>query len=334
MMELVALANIRVFADTASPDFSKLLCEFMQPSAGDVLNALTARIAVLDRDGRIVLINDAWRRFANENGAPSGAFLGVNYLAVCEQSCATDPTAEESFTSLQALIGGAIESFSLEYPCNSPTEERWFCLRATRASGPDDLFVLSHEDITARKKIERELELLARTDELTGALNRRQFFELAAHEHAVTKRYRQSLAVVLFDIDHFKRFNDSAGHLVGDEVLRKVADLVRRHLRDADLFARYGGEEFILLLPRTTAAQAATVAERIRRELQGNAWITPQGPLALTVSSGVAEVSPNDDAIEQVIRRADNALYEAKQQGRNRTVLSPEVSQYRGVPSS
>lgn len=314
-----------------------------RPSAADVLNALTARIAVLDRDAGIVLVNDAWRRFANENGAPAGAFVGVNYLAVCERSLATDhdATAEESFKSLQALIGGAIESFSLEYPCNSPAEERWFCLRATRASGPDDVFVLAHEDITARKKIERELEqilerekTLARTDELTGALNRRQFFELAVHEHAVTKRYNQSLAVVLFDIDHFKRFNDAAGHMVGDEVLRKVANLVRRHLRDADLFARYGGEEFILLLPRTTAAQAVTVAERIREELHGNAWLTTEGSLALTISSGVAELEPDDDSIEPVIQRADGAMYEAKQQGRNRTVLSSAASRYRGVPSS
>jgi diguanylate cyclase (GGDEF)-like protein len=314
-----------------------------RPSAADVLNALTAHIAVLDRDAGIVLVNDAWRRFASENGGPSGAFVGDNYLAVCEQSLAADHdvTAEESFRNLQALIRGAIESFSLEYPCNSSAEERWFCLRATRASGPDHAFVLSHEDITARKMIERELEqilerekTLARTDELTGALNRRQFFELAVHEHAVTKRYKQSLAVILFDIDHFKRFNDAAGHMVGDEVLRKMADLVRRHLRDADLFARYGGEEFILLLPRTTAVQAVTVAERIRQELHGHAWMTTEGPLVLTISSGIAELEPGDDSIEPVIRRADGAMYEAKEQGRNRTVLSPSASQCLVAPSS
>lgn len=291
-----------------------------QPSAGDVLNALTAHIVVLDGDGAIVLVNEAWTRFANENGGPASAFIGVNYLAVCKHSldCNHDATTEEAFKNLQALLSGAIESFSLEYPCDSPTEERWFCLRATRASGPENVFVLSHEDITARKKIERELEqilererTLARTDDLTGALNRRQFFELAIHEYAVTKRYGQSLAVVLFDIDHFKRINDTAGHIAGDDVLRQVADLVRRHLRDADLFARYGGEEFILLLPSTTAAQAVAVAERIRQELHSTALVT--------ISSGVAELAPNDDSIDPVIQRADNALYEAKQQGRNRT---------------
>lgn len=174
--------------------------------------------------------------------------------------------------------------------------------------------------------MERELELLARTDDLTGALNRRQFFELAVHEHAVSKRYKQSLAVVLFDIDYFKRFNDTAGHMFGDEVLRNVADLVRRHLRDADLFARYGGEEFVLLLPRTTATQAVVVAERIRQELAGNAWVTAEGALTLTISSGVAELEPDDDAVEALIQRADQALYEAKQQGRNRTVLSAQPS--------
>lgn len=292
-----------------------------EPSAVDVLNALTAHIAVLDRNGVIVLVNDAWTRFAEENGGSAGAFVGVNYMSICERSLAAgnDVSAREAFENLQALIGGAIASFSLEYPCDSPTEERWFCLRATRASGPERMFVLSHEDITARKKVEKELDatlarerMLARTDDLTGALNRRQFFELAAYEHAVAKRYQQSFSVVLFDIDHFKRINDTAGHIAGDDVLRNVARLVQAHLRDADLFARYGGEEFILLLPRTSAAQAVVVAERIRLELRDRA--------AVTISSGVAELWPNDDSIDPVIARADSALYRAKQQGRNRTV--------------
>ena len=300
-----------------------------QPSAVEVLNALTAHIAVLDQDGVIVLVNEAWTRFAEENGGHPGAFIGVNYVSVCEQSLATEDhaSARETFENLQAMISGAIASFSLEYPCASPTEERWFCLRATRASGPERMFVLSHEDITARKNVEKELDqilarerTLARTDDLTGALNRRQFFELAVHEHAVAKRCGQGFSVVLFDIDHFKRVNDTAGHMAGDDVLRKVANLVRGHLRDADLFARYGGEEFILLLPRTTAAQAVVVAERIRLELHDNAIATAQSVVELTISSGVAELWPDDDSIDPVIVRADNALYQAKQQGRNRTV--------------
>lgn len=303
-----------------------------EPSAVEVLNALTAHIAVLDHDGVIVLTNDAWTRFAKENGGISDAFIGVNYVSACEQSLAIehDTSVREAFENLQALISGAIWSFSLEYPCDSPTEERWFCLRATRVPGPERFFVLAHENITARKKVEKELDvilarerMLARTDDLTGAFNRRHFFELAVHEHAVAKRYQQSFSVVLVDIDHFKRFNDTAGHMVGDDVLRKVAHLVRAHLRDADLFARYGGEEFIMLLPRTTAAQAVVVAERIRLELRDNAVVTPQGVLALTISSGVAELWPNDDSIDPVIARADSALYRAKQQGRNRTVVSP-----------
>lgn len=303
-----------------------------EPSAVDVLNALTAHIAVLDRNGVIVLVNEAWTRFAEENGGYSGAFIGVNYVTVCEQSLATDPddSAREAFENLQALIGGTIASFSLEYPCDSPTEERWFCLRATRASGPERTFVLAHENITARKKVEKELDeilarerTLARTDDLTGAFNRRQFFELAAHEHAVAKRYDESFSVVLFDLDHFKRVNDTAGHMAGDDVLRKVAHLVRAHLRDADLFARYGGEEFILLLPRTSAAQAVVVAERIRLALCDQAIVTAQGVSALTISSGVAELRPDDVSIDPVIARADDALYRAKEQGRNRTVVSP-----------
>ena len=110
-----------------------------EPSAVEVLNALTAHIAVLDHDGVIVLTNDAWTRFAKENGGISDAFIGVNYVSACEQSLAIehDTSVREAFENLQALISGAIWSFSLEYPCDSPTEERWFCLRATRVPGPE-----------------------------------------------------------------------------------------------------------------------------------------------------------------------------------------------------
>ena len=306
-----------------------------EPSAVDVLNALTAHIAVLDHNGDIVLVNDAWTRFANENGGHCAAFIGVNYVSVCEQSVAVEHevSAKEAFELLQALMSGSIASFSLEYPCNSPTEERWFCLRATRASGPENVFVLSHENITARKKVEKELEQIlarertfARTDDLTGAFNRRRFFELAEREYTIAKRDDQPFAIVLFDIDHFKRINDSAGHMVGDHVLRDVANLVRAHLRDADLFARYGGEEFILLLPRTAAVQAVAIAERIRQDLQRSGTIETERAWMLTISSGVAELAPGDDSIDALIRRADSALYQAKQQGRNRTVLAPHPS--------
>lgn len=283
--------------------------------AGDVLNALTAHIAVLDADGVIVGVNDAWRRFAAANGATSAtAFVGTNYLSACGP-------AEEATAGIQALLRGELDQLAIEYPCHSAEEQRWFMLRASRLSGGA---VVAHENITERKLMEEALRILSRTDSLTGVTNRRHFFELAEHEFAVATRYRQPLSVILLDLDHFKRINDTHGHQAGDELLKGAAQLVRGHLRDADLFARYGGEEFIVLLPHTPAADALAVTERIRQDLAAR--------LPVTMSSGIAGILAADDTLDRLISRADQALYAAKDAGRNRSLVFREPSQPRPTP--
>ena len=297
----------------------------IETSPVDVLNALTANIAVLDQRGIIVGVNEAWKRFARENGAPDAeCYVGTNYFSVCE--CAldgdVDGTARAVLDGLGAVMRGEAGDFFIEYPCHSPSQERWFCLRATRVSRGSVIgIVVAHEDITARKKAESELEqalarerILARTDSLTGAFNRRHFFDLANQEFAVAHRYHQPLSLILFDIDHFKNINDRHGHDVGDETLCHVAAVARDHLREADVFARYGGEEFIVLLPQTPLAEATLVAERMRVE------IADLSAPPITISSGVAELRPGDESLDVILRRADDALYRAKQEGRNRTV--------------
>ena len=427
--------------------------------AKDVLSSLSAHIAVLDERGVIIAVNDSWTRFAKENGALT-SFVGADYLAVCERAAADDETAKTALEGLRALLRGDTEAFSLEYPCHSPSVERWFSLRVVHASGRRNAFVAAHEDITlrrqsenalreteqtlrlvldtlpvgvwimdragritqgnpagqriwagaryvgpeqfgeykgwwlstgkpiaaeewaaarairkgeisldeeiaiecfdgtrkiilnsaiplqdedgavngaiivnqditARKEIEKELEAtlareraLARTDDLTAAFNRRHFFDLGRHELAVARRYHQPLCLILFDVDHFKRINDTAGHDAGDEVLRRVARIVRGHLRESDVFARYGGEEFVILLPRTATSEALVVAERIRTAIADDATVTSQGVRVLTISSGVAQLLSGEDSLDLLIQRADEALYVAKQQGRNRTILA------------
>jgi diguanylate cyclase (GGDEF)-like protein len=428
----------------------------------EILDSLEAQIAVLDARGVIEAVNESWRRFARENGGPEDSWLGTNYLEVCERAAERDPegTARAVLDGLRMLVDGRLDAFSLEYPCHSPDEQRWYALRATRCAGPERAFVVSHEDVSRRRRsegalretesmlrkvletlpvgvwimdrsgrirhgnpagvsiwagaryvgpeqfgeykgwwlgtgkpiaaeewaaarairngevsLDEEIEIecfdgthkiilnsampllgengevtgaiivnqdithrkeieealgraldrqreLARTDDLTGAFNRRHFRELAVHEVAVAKRYHHPLAVILFDLDHFKRINDIAGHDAGDEALRRVARLVTGHLREADLFARYGGEEFILLLPGTTAPEAVLVAERIRTAIAAEGVMADHGFTAMTISSGVAELLPGDDSLELMIRRADDALYRAKNAGRNRTMLA------------
>lgn len=203
--------------------------------------------------------------------------------------------------------------------------------------------IIVNQDITARKEVETELRLakqeveaasreleialarervLAREDVLTGVTNRRQFFELATHEISVALRYGHSLSLILIDVDDFKRMNDTFGHQAGDELLKRVARIARQHLRDADLFARYGGDEFVALLPNTPASAAAVVAERLRADLAVHGTVLEDGVLTVTISSGIAELLPANDTLDALIHRADMALYDAKQSGRNRTAVS------------
>jgi diguanylate cyclase (GGDEF)-like protein len=166
--------------------------------------------------------------------------------------------------------------------------------------------------------LHRELDRLARTDALTGVANRRQFTDVAEQELARARRYGSDTAVAIVDLDHFKRVNDTHGHAVGDAVLRHLGERFRDELREIDLVARVGGEEFAVLLPETDAASALAVAERLRRSL-GEASVTLAAGAALhvTVSIGVAAVSAGGE-LDDLLRRADDALYRAKHGGRDR----------------
>jgi len=158
----------------------------------------------------------------------------------------------------------------------------------------------------------------ARTDALTGLLNRRGFEERASLELAHARREQRFVAVVAFDIDYFKRINDEWGHEVGDRVLTHIGVLLARESRDIDVTARFGGEEFVVLLPGCSSGDAERFAERVREALES----APNGGLpTVRMSAGVvAAVAPSD--LEMMVRGADSALYSAKRGGRDRTVVS------------
>lgn len=167
----------------------------------------------------------------------------------------------------------------------------------------------------------RRLEELAYTDPLTGTLNRRSFMEGATREVERARRYQRPLSVVMFDLDHFKSLNDTYGHLAGDDVLRTVVSRSRQVLRDSDILGRYGGEEFAILLPETPRDLAGQVAERLRQAIAAQPMIADGIAVAVTVSLGVSELDPAEDAIGNTLRRADDAMYDAKESGRNRVCL-------------
>ncbi|MDZ5649151.1 diguanylate cyclase [Nitrospirillum sp. BR 11828] len=165
-----------------------------------------------------------------------------------------------------------------------------------------------------------KLEQLASTDPLTGILNRRRFFELARLEWDRSRRYGHVFSVILFDLDHFKRINDTYGHFMGDEVLRAAVKEAGQACRTVDLLARFGGEEVMMLLPETDLAGARAVAERVRIGLAALEVAYDGQTAQVTASLGVAQWRGPDETLEDLLARADGALYQAKKGGRNRTV--------------
>jgi diguanylate cyclase (GGDEF)-like protein/PAS domain S-box-containing protein len=177
-------------------------------------------------------------------------------------------------------------------------------------------------DITERKRLEEDLRSQAATDPLTGVANRRSFESTARREVERARRYAKPFAVLALDIDHFKRVNDTYGHDIGDIVLKSMAEVCLTKLRATDILARLGGEEFAMLLPETDIEAAATLAERMRVAIETSPIATAKGALPITVSLGVAQHAPNEPTIDAAMKRADEALYEAKRTGRNRVVVA------------
>jgi len=170
------------------------------------------------------------------------------------------------------------------------------------------------------QEMKSRLDLSSRTDYLTGLANRREMYERLGMELSRARRHGREFAVVMFDFDHFKELNDRYGHAVGDRVLTVVAELVTRNLRREDSCCRWGGEEFLILLPETTAPAALVVAEKIRRLIDRHPIEADGVTVRATVSLG-ATVFLADESVDACIARADAALYQAKEAGRNRAFL-------------
>ena len=164
---------------------------------------------------------------------------------------------------------------------------------------------------------ERKLIKLANTDPLTGLFNRREGIRRFNQEISHSVREKLPLSIIIIDIDLFKQINDNFGHQVGDEAIRKVAETMKAALRDYDVICRYGGEEFLVVLPTTELAKALETAERIRRVIEKAVIVSKEGKkIRMTVSCGVSSLQ-GDDTLDSLVYRADNALYIAKEEGRN-----------------
>jgi diguanylate cyclase (GGDEF)-like protein len=182
---------------------------------------------------------------------------------------------------------------------------------------------LLHAQEELKESYLREQQL-ASIDGLTGINNHRSLLKLAEREFDVAMRYQPPLSMMFFDIDNFKRINDTYGHAMGDEALKLTIQAVCGKLRSADLIGRYGGDEFVILLPQTTAQDALPLAERIHASIAAMRLETERGPLTLTISIGIAQSihdASQSDTVEELLQRADLALYSAKQAGKNCTMI-------------
>lgn len=174
-------------------------------------------------------------------------------------------------------------------------------------------------DITERHKLEQRLLSQSRVDALTGLWNRRQFDLVANQELERARRYGEPVSLLILDVDHFKAINDTRGHQVGDAVLIEIAALLRCGTRASDCVARWGGEEFAILMPETGGAEAAIAADKIRATVELNLFACA---MPVTVSVGIAPFRSANETLDDLIRRADDALYRAKSGGRNRIDLA------------
>jgi diguanylate cyclase (GGDEF)-like protein len=159
------------------------------------------------------------------------------------------------------------------------------------------------------------------TDQLTQASNKRHLLDQLANELNRSMRHGRPLSLVMFDIDHFKRVNDTFGHVAGDFVLKEVSTLVRSRVRRNEVFGRYGGEEFSLLLPETHLQGAYTLAQEVRATVEGNAFVFDNARIPVTISLGVAQWNPTIRTVDEFVQAADAKLYQAKREGRNRVAV-------------
>ncbi|MTV37788.1 sensor domain-containing diguanylate cyclase [Duganella radicis] len=248
----------------------------------------------------------------------------------------SDVLNQEKAAWFQAQIAIALAARGLhvvEYPlagddvkgvgADGPVETIWFEGRVQpleyQVMGEDAVLWVA-SNITASKKLEALLRMQSETDALTGLANRRKLMSGLTEHFELFARYKTPTSVLIFDIDHFKGINDEYGHLAGDKAITTTAQVCQRELRAADFPARLGGDEFVVLMPHTDADHAMKISERLRLKIAEALLELGTLGKGATISGGLSEMIAGDTSYEEVLKRADDALYLAKRNGRNRIV--------------
>ncbi|ASP48384.1 sensor domain-containing diguanylate cyclase [Cognaticolwellia beringensis] len=301
----------------------------------DILNRLNTGILILDKNFNILM----WNRFLEVHANKSDKqVVGKSIFAVFPEL--PKKWFERKLSSViqlknQSFCGWEQRHHLFELSHSRPitTDSDFMAQNCTflplEVEGEVERICILIEDVTdvchyqtQLNKVLQELALASRVDGLTQAFNRKHWEECLAAEFSRAQRYKQTLALVMLDLDEFKLLNDTYGHQGGDKVLIDTSKAINEMLRMGDLFGRYGGEEFAVILPNTDLKGAKDVAERIRKTIEGNAIHYQDQMIRVTVSIGVAVMDEADARYESLISHADIALYKAKGAGRNRVCVA------------
>jgi len=320
----------------------KQLAELLSTSdAGKILEHIQAMVVLVERDGNLVSWNRAFE--SHKTNCPQAGNL---------QDCFAEKEKAKLFDRLQLNqpdqfvieFGSDLDEKTIFYNCSLiPLDDDRFLFIAERSDTNSSLHeIIQHlsrrlkmfqvesesaKKIARNKQTEVEAILtqakeLSNVDALTFLPNRRMIVRELQDEVLRAGRYNTPLSISVVDVDFFKNVNDTYGHLVGDEVLRNVAYQLRDHIRHPDLAGRYGGEEFLILLPNTESAEAAEQALRLCKYVRETKVHVNNHVLSVTISIGVAQFQPGADTWDSLLNRADNAMYEAKSNGRDRLFVA------------
>ncbi|TCK08432.1 sensor domain-containing diguanylate cyclase [Marinobacterium mangrovicola] len=301
----------------------------------ELLQNLDVGLVVLDRDYRVQL----WNRFmVNHSGMDESGVLtqsifslfaelpekwlkgkmqsvfmlrNRSFITWQERTCLFNFKPDRPFTGKTKQMYQNVTLIPLTNPEGTVTHIGIIIYDMTDAA-------ISHQRLA---KANEELQSLSRTDRLTGLNNRGYWEECLEREYNRFLRSGQPSCLIMLDIDHFKKINDTYGHPAGDKAIRALSSLIQNHIRSTDIAGRYGGEEFAILLPDTADYQAEVLAERLRLAVQALEIVYREQSFVFTISLGIAQASADDSDHDHWLRRADQALYQSKLQGRDQTTL-------------
>ncbi len=297
------------------------------PFLKSVLENMHDHIVVIGSNGHIYYTNKAWDQFnqSNSNGSLPD-WSDQNYLQVCDDAAQSgDKFASQAAAGIRKLIQEKESEFHFEYPCHSPSEQRWFMMSAKPMThNSEDYIVISHTNITRRKLAEEQAAQLSKYDHLTEIANRRHFDDFLATLWKQNQRDKKPVILALIDLDCFKYINDNAGHKAGDLALIQVAQLLTQITqRPSELCARYGGDEFVVVYSDSNKEEVKGLLEHFRRALQQLNIPVYEDKCGncLSTSIGLAELTPSaTNRPAFLIEAADRLLYCAKNRGRNALV--------------